>query len=131
MSRRECYEIPGVDHGGAPIPMAARVGTSFQTSAVMGKDPATNSLPADGSAQVGFVFANLRTLLDIAGVGLDQVVFVEVLLGDDALRGEVNRHWTAWYPDPGDRPARHTTVRDLGHGMKVQLRLQADLGEGR
>src|SRR4029450_286927 len=65
MSRRQSYEIPGIDHGAAPIPMAARVGASFQTSGIMGKDPSTNELPADGAQQVEFVFANSRTLLDI------------------------------------------------------------------
>lgn len=125
MSRRQCYEIPGVNHGGAPIPMAARVGSSFQTSAIMGKDPATNELPDEGSAQVEFVFSNLKALLDVAGVDLDQLTFVEVLLADNDLRGEVNRYWTQWYPDADDRPARHTTVRELPGGMVVQLRVQA------
>jgi 2-iminobutanoate/2-iminopropanoate deaminase len=110
--------------------MAARVGASFQTSGIMGKDPSTNELPADGAQQVEFVFANSRTLLDIAGVALDQVTFVEVFLADNDLRGEVNKHWLAWYPDEHDRPARHTTVRDLPGGMLVQLRLQAHVEDG-
>ena len=125
MSRRQTYEIPGVDHGSTPIPMAARVGASFQTSAIMGKDPATNTLPEDGARQVELVFANLKSLLSVAGVESDQLTFVEVLLADNRLRAEVNRHWTAWFPDPHDRPARHTTVRELPGGMVVQLRVQA------
>ena len=129
MSRRQSYEIPGIDHGAAPIPMAARVGASFQTSGIMGKDPSTNELPAEGPRQVEFVFANSRTLLDLAGVALDQVTFVEVFLADNDLRGEVNKHWLSWYPDEHDRPARHTTVRDLPGGMVVQLRLQAHVGD--
>lgn len=127
MSRRQTYEIPGVDHGAAPIPMAARVGSSFQTSGIMGKDPTTGELPGDGTRQVELVFANTRALLDVADVALDQVVYVDVLLADDGLRGEVNRHWTRWYPDDDDRPARHTTVRELPAGMLVQLRVQAVL----
>lgn len=130
MSRRQTYEIPGIDHGGAPIPMAARVGPSFQTSGIMGKDPSTNELPADGIHQVEFVFSNSRTLLDVAGVALDQVTFVEVFLADNDLRGEVNKQWLEWYPDEHDRPARHTTVRDLPGGMLVQLRLQAHVEDG-
>jgi 2-iminobutanoate/2-iminopropanoate deaminase len=125
MSRRQCYEIPGVDHGGAPIPMAARVGSNFQSSAIMGKDPATNTLPEDGTEQVAFAFANTKALLDVAGVSLDQLVYVDVLLADNDLRAQVNRHWTAWFPDERDRPARHTTVRELPGGMLLQLRVQA------
>jgi 2-iminobutanoate/2-iminopropanoate deaminase len=125
VSRRQCYEIPGVDHGSAPIPMAARVGTSFQTSAVMGKDRATNTLPEDGVRQVELVFANVKALLAAADVELDQLTYVEVLLADNSLRDEVNKYWTTWFPDPHDRPARHTTVRELPGGMVVQLRVQA------
>lgn len=127
MSRRQNYEIPGVDHGSAPIPMAARVGNAFHSSGIMGKDPATNTLPEDGAKQVEFVFANTRALLDAAGAELDQVVYVEVLLADNELRGEVNKYWTQWYPDQGDRPARHTTLRELPGGMKIQLQVQAQL----
>jgi 2-iminobutanoate/2-iminopropanoate deaminase len=105
--------------------MAARVGSSFQSSGIMGRDPATNTLPEDGSKQVEFVFANTRALFEVAGVELDQVVFVEVLLADNSLRDEINKYWLGWYPDDHDRPARHTTVRDLPGGMKVQLRVQA------
>jgi 2-iminobutanoate/2-iminopropanoate deaminase len=125
VSRRQTYEIPGVDHGGAPIPMAVRVGSSFQTSALMGKDPATGEIPADGVRQVELVYDNLKSLLAVAGVEADQLTFVEVLLADNTLRGEVNKHWTAWFPDADDRPARHTTVRELPGGMLVQLRVQA------
>ncbi len=125
MTRRQCYEIPGVDHGGAPIPMAARVGSNFQSSGIMGKDPATNTLPEDGVKQVEFVFANTKALLDVAGVALDQLVYVDVWLADNDLRGEVNRHWKGWFPNEHDRPARHTVVKDLPGGMLVQLRVQA------
>lgn len=130
MTRRTCYEIPGVDHGSAPIPMAARVGSSFQTSGVMGKDPSTNTLPEDGRKQVEFLFANTRNLLRIAGVADDEVVFVDVLLADNDLRGAINEEWTSWFPDPHDRPARHTTVRELPSGIVAQLRLQAHVEGG-
>jgi 2-iminobutanoate/2-iminopropanoate deaminase len=130
VTRRTCYEIPGVDHGSAPIPMAARVGNSFQTSGIMGKDPSTNSLPEDGRKQVEFLFANARKLLEVAGVADDQVVYVDVLLADNDLRGAINEEWTAWFPDPHDRPARHTTVRELPGGMVAQLRLQAVVEDG-
>lgn len=109
--------------------MAARVGSAFQSSAIAGKDPATNALPADGTRQVELAFGNASALLDVAEVDLDQVVFVEVLLADNDLRTEVNKYWVQWYPDEGDRPARHTTLRELPGGMKIQLRIQAQLDD--
>jgi 2-iminobutanoate/2-iminopropanoate deaminase len=129
MNRRQNYEIPGIGHVSNPIPLAARVGDTFRTSAIMGRDPATGTVPADGVKQVEFAFANTRALLDVAGVALDQVVFLEVLLADNALRSEVNKHWLDWYPDDRDRPARHTTVRDLAGETKIQLLVQAQLDD--
>lgn len=94
----------------------------------MGKDPATNTLPQDGSQQVVHAFANAKTLLGIAEVSSDDVVYVDVLLGENNLRDQVNKSWIEWFPDPSNRPARHITVRDLPSGMLVQLRIQADVG---
>jgi 2-iminobutanoate/2-iminopropanoate deaminase len=130
MSRRQNYSIPGIRHVANPIPMAARVGNVFQSSAIPGRDPATNAVPADGAKEIGFAFANARALLGVAGVDADQVVFVEVLLSDNALRAEVNQHWLDWFPDDDDRPARHTTVRALPNGMKIQLLVRAQLDHG-
>ncbi|WP_426243454.1 RidA family protein [Nocardioides sp. LHG3406-4] len=109
--------------------MAASVGPLFKSSGISGRDPKDNSLPADGVAQVDLVFANTRALFEVARVSLDQVVFLEVLLADGSLRDEVNRHWLEWYPDEHDRPARHTTVRELPGGLKIQLRVEAYVEE--
>jgi 2-iminobutanoate/2-iminopropanoate deaminase len=125
VSRRQTYEIPGVTHGNAPIPMAVKVGPNFQSSAIMGKDPATDTLPDSGEEQVRHVFANTKALLDVAGVGLDELVYVDVMLADNGLRPEVNKYWLDWFPDSRDRPARHVTLRDLPSGMVIQLRVQA------
>jgi len=127
MSRRQNYSIPGIRHVANPIPMAARVGNAFQSSAIPGRDPATNRVPEDAAKEIEFAFANARALLDAADVEADQVVYVEVLLADNALRGDVNKHWLDWFPNDDDRPARHTTIRDLPNGMKIQLVVRAQL----
>jgi 2-iminobutanoate/2-iminopropanoate deaminase len=105
--------------------MAARVGNLFRTSGVSGRDPKTNELPSEGAEQVALVFANAATLLEVAGVGRDEVVFVEVLLETSDLRQHVDRLWLQWYPDHDDRPARHTTVRELPGRLQAQLRIEA------
>ncbi len=125
MGRRKTFEVPGVTHGGAPIPMGAMVGNIFHSSAVMGADPQTGALPDDGARQVELVFANVKTLLEAAGLTSDDVVYFNVFLEDVELRGAVNEHWLAWFPEEHDRPARHVTVRPLPGKMLVQLQFLA------
>ncbi len=119
--RNRSLEVPGVSHGGAPIPMGARVGNMLYSSGIPGVDPATGK-PADGAAaQARWAFAHLRTLLAQGGATLDDVVRVTVYLKDPAAREHVNHEWLACFPDPHDRPARHTLNYDLQHGMLLQL----------
>lgn len=125
MSRRKTFEIPGVNHGSAPIPMAAQVGAFFHSSGIPPMDPATGSTPEDGARQVELVFGNAEALLKAAGLGPADVVYLDVFLEDDSLRPVVNKYWLDWYPDEHDRPARHTTVRPLPGKMLVQLQVQA------
>jgi 2-iminobutanoate/2-iminopropanoate deaminase len=77
---------------------------------------------------VELVFSNTRTLLGMAQVSPDDIVYVGVYLSDNTLRGEVNRHWIEWFPHEDDRPARHTTVHPLPGGMAVQLQVVAAPG---
>jgi 2-iminobutanoate/2-iminopropanoate deaminase len=123
--RLRSIEVPGVNHGKAPIPMGARVGNMIFSSGLIGKDPATNTLPADPASQVRFVFQHMRTLLEQGGATLEDVVRVTVFLKDNAYREAVNVEWLKCFPDPHDRPARHSLQQDLPGGMLVQLEIIA------
>lgn len=123
--RKRSIEVPGVSHGKAPIPMGARVGNIIYSSAIAGKDPATNQLPADPDDQPRLAFANMATLLERGGASLEDVVRVTVLLKDDSLRDAINTEWLRYFPDPEDRPARHVSPTELQHGMLLQLEVVA------
>ncbi|HMN80474.1 MAG TPA: RidA family protein [Burkholderiaceae bacterium] len=114
-------EIPGVTHGKVPIPSGARVGNLVISGGIMGKDPATDALPPDAASQARFAFQNLRTLLDLGGAKPEDVAKVTVYVKDIGLREHVNVEWLRMFPDPHDRPARHTIVHDLQNGMLLQL----------
>jgi 2-iminobutanoate/2-iminopropanoate deaminase len=121
---KRSLHVAGVTHN-APIPMGARVGNVIYSSGIAGKDPATGKLPSDGAAQAHFAFRNLQTLLANGGATLDHVVRMTVYVKDNALRDAVNTEWEACFPDPDDRPARHTLVYDLQGGMLLQLEIVA------
>jgi 2-iminobutanoate/2-iminopropanoate deaminase len=48
-----------------------------------------------------------------------------VYIKDDSARAAVNEQWLQCFPDPHDRPARHTLVYNLPAGMLVQLEIVA------
>jgi 2-iminobutanoate/2-iminopropanoate deaminase len=118
-------EVPGVTHGTAPIPMGARVGNMIYSSGIMGKDPATDSLPPDVASQAKFAFDNVIALLEAGGATLANLVRMTVFIKDESARAAVNEQWLKYFPDPHDRPARHTLKHDLGGGMLLQLEVVA------
>lgn len=119
--RPRSLEIEGVTHGSAPIPMGARVGNMIFTSGISGKDPRTGQLAEGAQAQAFHAFDNLRQLLESGGATMADVGQVTVLTADEALREVVNTEWLRHFPDPHDRPARHTTVQALRGGALLQL----------
>ena len=125
--KKRSLEVPGVSHGGAPIPMGARVGNMIFSSGIMGKDPATDQLPADGAQQAKFAFQNMKALLAAGGATLDHLARITVFIKDESIRAAINEEWIKCFPDPHDRPARHTLIYDLRGGMLLQLEIIAVL----
>ncbi len=123
--RPRSIEVDGITHGNAPIPMGARVGNTIYSSGIMGRDPANDTLPGDAATQAKFVFQNLRTLLRNGGATLEDVVHVKAYIQNNSLRELLNAEWLACFPDPHDRPARHTMVMDLPMGMLIQIEIVA------
>lgn len=123
--RGRSLEVPGVNHGKAPIPMGARVGNMIFSSGIMGKDPATNELPPDVALQARFAFEHVATLLQVGGASMDNLAHMTVFIKDESARAAVNVEWLKYFPDPHDRPARHTLVYDLQGGMLLQLEIVA------
>jgi 2-iminobutanoate/2-iminopropanoate deaminase len=118
--RQQSIDIEGIAHG-APIPTGSRVGNVLATSAVSGRDAKTGKLAADVDGQARLAFENLKKILAGGGMGLGDVVKVDVFVVDDAHRDAINKYWVECYPDPHKRPARHTVVMNLRGGVLLQL----------
>lgn len=125
MTLKRSIEVPGVSHGDTPIPMGARVGNMIFSSGIHGKDPTTNKLPTEAAEQTRFAFQNMRTLVIQGGGRLQDIARVTVFIKDNSLRTHVNTCWLDFFPDPEDRPARHTQLIDLPGTMLVQLEMIA------
>lgn len=126
MSRRRCFELPGVHHR-APIPMAAQVGRLLHSSGIPGLDPATGEMPADATVQCDNAFQHMRSLLQQAGATLDDVARITFFIKEEAHRQVVNTLWLKYFPEDGNRPARHILLYEhLRGGMLVQLEFMAE-----
>jgi 2-iminobutanoate/2-iminopropanoate deaminase len=126
-SRRQPIQIPGLHHGGAPFPLAVRVGNLLASSAVHGMDPATGKVPDSLEAQTAGVFANIRRILDAAGAGTGDIAKVTVFLAEGQPREPLNAEWVAMFPDAGDRPVRHTVPSTLQPPLLIQCEFTAVL----
>jgi len=126
---RESFDVAGARHGSTPIPAGTRVGNILFSSGIKGGDPLTGKLPAEAAEQVRFAFLNMDALLAAAGASPGDVGRVTVFLTNLALREHVNREWLVRFPDPRDRPSRHTLVEDLRGGMQIQLEFIAVVRE--
>lgn len=120
MARRS-IQLPGVDHGEQPFPLASRVGPFVATSGVHGVDPATGALADGADAQIRQAFANLRAVLGEAGASAGDVAQVLVTLIDREHRKLVNGAWLELFPDRASRPARQTSERELPGGSLCML----------
>ncbi|MCW2534575.1 MAG: hypothetical protein JWQ26_274 [Modestobacter sp.] len=121
--RRRVLEVPGLGHGGQPIPLAVTLGGWLVTGGLSGRDPATGGLPPALEDEVAQLFRNILAVLSAAGAGPEAVAKITVLIRDRSYRDVVNEEWVQLFPDPADRPVRQTFVQDL----PGELRVQADV----
>ena len=118
--RQRSIEIEGLQHS-VPIPLGCRVGPILATSGVGGRDPKTGKLSGDAGEQARQCFENLKSVLAAGGCDLGDVVKLTVYLADEAHREAIAKPWLECFPDPHQRPARHSLVVPLRGGMLVQL----------
>jgi 2-iminobutanoate/2-iminopropanoate deaminase len=108
-----------------PIPAACRIGDLICSGVITGRDPDTGR-PADTlDRQCALMFQHMRAIVDAAGASADDIIKVTVWLQDRGDRTALNREWTALFPDPADRPARHTIGADLDGDVLAQCEFVA------
>jgi 2-iminobutanoate/2-iminopropanoate deaminase len=124
---RRVISVAGLGHGDQPIPLAVALGPLLVTGGLSGRDPESGRLPEELDAEVAQLFRNISAVLAAGGCGPEAVAKVTVYVRDRAARGAINREWVALFPDPVDRPVRHTLVHDLPGDLRVQADLLAFL----
>lgn len=126
MAKREVIKISGSAHEN-PIPTAVKIGNMVYTSALIGSDPMTGEIPETVEEEIRNLFFYLEEIMEKAGGGIENIAQLSVSVTDRTLKAKVNVEWLKMFPNPEDRPARHTTVHALKPGVRVQIEMTAVL----
>lgn len=85
-----------------PYSQAIAKNNALFISGQLGMDPNSGNMPATFEEQTNLVFANIKAILDAAGMGMSHIVKVTVFLKDlddfSALNEIYARHFSPPYP---------------------------------
>ena len=126
MAKREVIHIEGSEHDN-PIPVAVKVGNMVYTSAIIGSDPITGEIPEEVDKEITNLFYYMEDIIRSAGGSTDNIAHLSVYMTDRKYKENVNKQWLKMFPDPNNRPARHTTEKSLKKGLRVQVEMTAVL----
>ena len=126
MGKRQVLHIQGSEHEN-PIPTAVKIGNMVYTSALIGSDPKTGLVPTNVDEEIRNLFYYLEEIMKAAGGTTDHIAHLSVYMVDRKYKENVNVEWLKMFPNADDRPARHTTVKDLKKGLRVQFEMTAVL----
>ena len=121
MAKRRSIYVEGFGHKN-PIPPASKIGNLMFSGSIQGKDPGSGKLGATLDEQCALMFENMRRIVEGGGGTTANIIKMTVWITDRSQpqRDVVNRHWVAMFPDPQDRPARHTIELALDQGKLVE-----------
>lgn len=121
MTNREAIHTDAAPAAAGPYSQAIRTGDLVFTAGQLGIDPATGDLVGpDVASQAEAALGHLRSILEAAGSGLDQLAKVTVFLADIGDWPAVNEVYARVVPEPF--PARSAfAVKDLPKGARVEI----------
>jgi 2-iminobutanoate/2-iminopropanoate deaminase len=126
MSRRRSIHIDGFGHKN-PIPNASVIGNMLVTGVIMGRDTRSETVPDAIEAQCAVMFDHVREILKAAGGTTDDIIKMSIWLKDPSDRAALNAEWTAMFPDPESRPARHAFPLEGESPVMIQCDFMAVL----
>lgn len=121
MTKRQVIQINGSAHEN-PIPTAVKIGNMVYTSALMGTDPSSGQMPETVEEEVAQLFTYILEIMEKAGGSSENIAHLSVSVTDRSYKEIVNKEWLKLFPDPDNRPARHTTVHSLKPGFTFKWR---------
>lgn len=124
MPRRKSIHIDGFAHKN-PIPNASLIGNLLVSGVIMGRDTRSETVPETVEEQCAIMFRHVRDIVEAAGGTTEDIIKMSVWLKNPSDRSALNAEWTAMFPDPESRPARHALTLGEASPVLIQCDLMA------
>ncbi len=132
---RRCLELPGLAHGGGIpglVPYGVEIGNMLFSGGNTGRNPVTGEVGATLRQQAEFSFQNTRSLVEGAGLTLDDVAHLYVWLQDRRDLEAVDERYCAMFPNTSSRPVRHVIITPpMSSNTLLQVEVTAVRGANR
>jgi 2-iminobutanoate/2-iminopropanoate deaminase len=125
MTIRRIGSGPGLP-AGFPFSLASEANGILFVSGMPALDPDGTFVPGTFAEEADRAWANVTAIAAAAGYSADDLLYVQVVLGDIGDYGDINAWWRRQFPDPARAPARLTfQAGALPFGAKIELQAVA------
>jgi 2-iminobutanoate/2-iminopropanoate deaminase len=116
---------PGLP-AGFPFSLASEENGILFISGMPALDAAGKFVPGTFEEEADRAWANIATIAAAGGYAADDLLYVQVVLGDIGNYSDINDWWRRRFPDPARAPARLTyQAGALPFGAKIEFQAVA------
>jgi 2-iminobutanoate/2-iminopropanoate deaminase len=116
---------PGLP-AGFPFSLASEANGILFISGMPALDAAGQFVPGTFEEEADRAWANIAAIAAAGGYSADDLLYVQVVLGDIGNYGDINDWWRKRFPDPARAPARLTyQAGALPFGAKIEFQAVA------
>jgi len=116
---------PGLP-AGFPFSLASEANGILFISGMPALDAAGKFVPGTFAEEADRAWANIAAIAAAGGYAADDLLYVQVVLGDIGNYGDINDWWRRRFPDPARAPARLTyQAGALPFGAKIEFQAVA------
>jgi 2-iminobutanoate/2-iminopropanoate deaminase len=116
---------PGLPPG-FPFSLASEANGILFISGMPALDAAGKFMPGTFEEEADRAWANIAAIAAAGGYAADDLLYVQVVLGDIGNYGDINDWWRKRFPDPARAPARLTyQAGALPFGAKIEFQAVA------
>jgi 2-iminobutanoate/2-iminopropanoate deaminase len=111
---------------GFPFSLASEENGILFISGMPALDAAGKFVPGTFEQEADRAWANISAIAAASGYTADDLLYVQVVLGDIGNYGDINDWWRKRFPDPAKAPARLTyQAGALPFGAKIEFQAVA------